>query len=63
MYKYKLYYDGGFLRDSSDLEGIYESEEEVQEEADLEIDSRVAYWASENVDYDVDLFEIVIEEV
>ena len=63
MYKYKLYYDGGFLRDSSDLEDIYESEEEAQEEADLEIDNRIAYWTSENVDYDVDLLEIVIEEV
>ncbi len=34
MFKYVLYYDGGFLRDSSDtLEEEYETEEEALEAA------------------------------
>ena len=30
MFKYILYYDGGFLRDSADLGYTYETEEEAQ---------------------------------
>ena len=42
MFKYILYYDGGFLRDSADLGYTFESEEEAQEEAEMEIESRIA---------------------
>ena len=39
MFKYKLYYDGGFLRDSADLGYTFESEEEAQEDAKMEIEN------------------------
>ena len=42
MFKYKLYYDGGFLRDSEDLGDTFETEEEAKEDAEMEIESRIA---------------------
>lgn len=68
MYKYKLYYDGGFLKDSMELECFdmgesFEAEEEAREEAEMEIESRIEDWESDEVEYDRDLFEIIIEEV
>lgn len=68
MYKYKLYYDGGFLKDSMELERFdmgesFETEEETREEAELEIESRIDDWEMDEVEYDRDLFEIIIEEV
>lgn len=33
MFSYKIYYDGGFLKDSLDLDNSYDTEEEAQEEA------------------------------
>ena len=44
MFKYKLYYDGGFLRDSADLGYTFETEEEAKEDAEMEIESRIADW-------------------
>ena len=63
MFKYKLYYDGGFLRDSEYLGYTFESEEEVQEDAEMEIESRIADWKIDGCEYDKELFEVIIEEV
>ena len=63
MFKYKLYYDGGFLRDSADLGYTFESEEESQEDAEMEIESRIADWELDGCEYDKELFEVIIEEV
>ena len=65
MYKYKIYYDGGLLGDSSEMnEGyIYETEEETDEEAGIEIESRIADWELDGCEYERELFEIIIEEV
>ena len=63
MFKYKLYYDGGFLRDSADLGYTFESEEEAQEDAEMEIKSRIADWEIDGVEYERELFEVIIEEV
>ena len=63
MFKYKLYYDGGFLRDSADLGYTFESEEEAQEDAEMEIESRISDWEIDGVEYEKELFEVIIEEV
>ena len=63
MYKYKLYYDGGFLRDSADLGYTFESEEEAQEDAEMEIESRISDWEIDGVECEKELFEVIIEEV
>ena len=63
MFKYKLYYDGGFLQDSADLGYTFESEEEAQEDAEMEIESRIVDWELDGCEYDKELFEVIIEEV
>ena len=63
MFKYILYYDGGFLRDSADLGYTYETEEEAKEDAEMEIESRIADWKIDRCEYDKELFEVIIEEV
>ena len=63
MFKYKLYYDGGFLRDSADLGYTFETEEEAKEDAKMEIESRIADWEIDGCEYDIELFEVIIEEV
>ena len=63
MFKYTLYYDGGFLRDSADLGYTFETEEETDEEAGTEIESRIADWELDGCKYERELFEVIIEEV
>ena len=65
MYKYKIYYDGGLLCDSSEMnEGYtFETEEEAKEDAEMEIESRITDWEIEGCEYDKELFEVIIEEV
>ena len=63
MFKYKLYYDGGFLRDSADLGYTFETEEEAKEDAEMEIESRISDWEIDGVECDKELFEVIIEEV
>lgn len=65
MYKYKIYYDGGLLCDSSEMnEGYtFETEEEVKEDAEMEIESRIVDWKIDGCEYDKELFEVIIEEV
>ena len=63
MFKYKLYYDGGFLRDSADLGYTFESEEEAHEDAEMEIESRISDWEIDGCECERELFEVIIEEV
>ena len=65
MYKYKIYYDGGLLCDSSEMnEGYtFETEEEAKEDAEMEIESRIADWEIDGCEYDKELFEVIIDEV
>lgn len=63
MFKYKLYYDGGFLQDSVDLGYTYDTEEEAREEAEMEIQSRISDWKFDGVECERELFEVIIEEV
>ena len=64
MWKYRLSYDGGFLRDSEDLGYTFETEEEANEEAEAAVDEYIGDWELEGVtDTDRDLFEIEIAEV
>ena len=60
MFKYKLYYDGGFLRDSVDFGYTFESEEEAQEDAEMEIESRISDWELDGVECEKELFEVII---
>lgn len=64
-YYYKLYYGSTLLRDSSDLDDYYETEEEAYEEAEIERDDRIEQWKLDNAwnEWDsVELFDIVVEE-
>ena len=63
MWKYRISYDGGFLRDSEDLGYIYETEEEAQEEANADIESYIDDWEMDGCEYERELFEVIIEEV
>ena len=64
MWKYKLWYDGGFLRDSEDLGYTFETEEEAMEEAKTAMEEYINDWEIESCqDIDRDLFEIRITEV
>lgn len=65
MYKYILYYDGGWLRDSAELNDGYtfETEEEANEEAELAIEEYIADWEVDGCEYERELFEVIIEEV
>lgn len=61
MFSYKIYYDGGFLKDSLDLDNSYDTEEEAQEEAQADIDDYMEYLDLEGSEYEKELFEIIIE--
>lgn len=63
MWKYRISYDGGFLRDSEDLGYIYETEEEAKEEANADIESYIDGWEMDGCEYERELFEVIIEEV
>lgn len=64
MWKYMLWYDGGFLRDSTDLGYTFESEEEAEDEAEIAMEDYMDKWESDDCDdIDKDLFEVRITEV
>ena len=55
MYKYDVYYDGGWLHQESD----FESEEEAKEEAEIYIQGKIADWEADEVEWE-DLFVIEV---
>lgn len=60
MYSYDLIYDGQVIH-TEYLE--FETEEEVREDAEDEIELRKSYWEADGVEYDETLFEIDITEL
>ena len=63
MYKYVISYDGGWLRDSSDMDYLYETEEEAKEEAEGDVENYKHDWEIEGSEYEHELFDIEIMEV
>jgi len=64
MYKYKLSYDGGFLRDSGDFEwGLFNSYDEAEEAANDAKEEYMDDWDIEGSEYESELFEYEIMEV
>ena len=64
MYKYVIYYDGGFLRDSSEFEwGLYEDYDEAEEEANYAKEEYMDIWETDGCEYDPAYFDIEIIEV
>ena len=64
MWKYRLYYDGGFLRDSAELGYTYETEEDANEEVKIAMEEYANDWEIEGcIDTDKDLFGVEISEV
>lgn len=63
MYKYLIYYDGGLIHDSFDNGYTYEDDEDAFIEASDYIDSKIADWKADEVEYDKDLFTVEVQEV
>ena len=63
MYKNIISYDGGWLRDSSDMDYLYETEEEAKEEAETDVENYEHDWELEGSEYEHELFDIEIVEV
>lgn len=63
MYKYVLYYDGGFLRDSADNGYVFDTKEDAIEEVQDAMDEYMDDWEVEGSEYESELFEYEIEEV
>lgn len=58
MYKYNVYYDGGWLHEDTE----WETEEDAFNEAEMYIESKIEGWESDDVEYDRNLFSIEVEE-
>lgn len=63
MWKYRLSYDGGFLRDSSDIGLSFETEEEAEMEVQDAMDEYMNDWEIEGSEYEAELFDYEIVEV
>lgn len=58
-FEYELWYDGCCLH----AEGGFETEEEAREDAEAERDYRINVWGIDGEEYDLDGFEIIINEI
>lgn len=63
MYKYKLWYDGGFLRDSEEIGYTFETEREAIEEVEIAMEEYMNDWNIEGSEYGKELFNYEIVEV
>ena len=64
-YYFKLYYGSTLLRDSSDFDEFFETEEDAFSEGELERDARIEQWTLDDAwhEYDsIDNFDIVVNE-
>ena len=59
MYKYNIYYDGGWLHEDTD----WETEEDARDDAELYIESKIADWEADGVEYDRELFSVEVKEM
>ena len=57
MFKYEINYDGTVFCGEE-----WETYEEAMEEAEMFIESKIADWEADGVEYDRELFSIEIEE-
>lgn len=57
MWRYDVYYDGGWLHEETD----FESEEEATEEAQAYINGKIEDWEADGVEWE-DLFVIETDE-
>ena len=57
MWKFDVYYDGGWLHEETD----FESEEEAMEEAQAYINGKIEDWEADGVEWE-DLFIIETDE-
>jgi hypothetical protein len=58
MFKYNVYYDGTWLHEDTG----WETYEEARDDAELYIESKIADWEVDGVEYDRELFSIEVEE-
>ena len=58
-----MFFVEGYDKDNDAYEVYYETEEEAKEDAEMEIESRISDWELDGVEYEKELFEIIIEEV
>lgn len=58
MYKYNVYYDGEWLHEDTG----WVTEEDAEWDAELYIESKIADWEADEVEYEKELFSIEIEE-
>ena len=63
MYKYKLWYDGGFLRDSEEIGYTFETEGDAIEEVEIAMEEYMNDWNIEGSEYEKELFNYEIIEV
>ena len=57
MWKFDVYYDGGWLHEETD----FESEEEAMEEAQAYINGKIEDWEADGVEWE-DLFVVETDE-
>lgn len=58
-FEYELWYEGCCLH----CEGGFETEDEAREDAEFERDYRTDVWDIDGVEYDINNFEIIINEI
>ena len=58
MYKYNVYYDGGWLREDTS----WGTEEDARDDAEIYIEGKIADWEADEVEYDRELFSVEVEE-
>lgn len=58
-FEYELWYEGCCLH----CEGGLETEDEAREDAEFERDYRTDVWDIDGVEYDINNFEIIINEI
>lgn len=63
MYKQIINYDGSWLKDSSDMDYFYKTEDEAREEAEMDIENYIMNWKIDGYEYERELFDIEIDEV
>lgn len=58
-FEYELWYEGCCLH----CEGGFETEDEAREDAEFERDYKTDVWDIDGVEYDINNFEIIINEI
>lgn len=59
MYKYNVYYEGTWLHEDTG----WETQEDAKDDAEIYIESKIADWEADEVEYDRELFSVEVEEM